>query len=134
MKLIPYVNFAGNCEEALNTYKKILGGKIEIVSRYDNPAMKTPEEYKNKVLHAWFEFDGIYIYASDVFPGRPMPVTGNVALSLEADSVEKGKEIFNALAEGGRVNHPFEKQFWGGWHGNLIDRFGVFWMINGPDN
>lgn len=30
-KLIPYLNFEGNCEEALNYYKDILGGTVEIL-------------------------------------------------------------------------------------------------------
>lgn len=41
VQLIPYLMYAGNCEEALNFYKSILGGNLEIRSRYDNPNMKT---------------------------------------------------------------------------------------------
>ena len=30
MKLIPYINLPGNAEEAINFYKDVFGGKIEI--------------------------------------------------------------------------------------------------------
>ncbi len=132
MKLIPYLNFQGDCEDALNVYKKILNGKLEIVNRYDNPAMKAPEEYKNKILHARLSADNFEIYASDVMPGTPAKdnVRGRVALSLDVSTPEKGKEIFEQLAEKGKVNVPFQKQFWGAWHGNLVDRFGISWMVN----
>ena len=38
----------GDCEEALNFYRDILGGEVTIVNRYDNPAMNAPEDYKNR--------------------------------------------------------------------------------------
>ena len=56
IEMMPYLSFQGNCEEALLFYSDILDGRIEIVSRYDNPAMNTPEDFKNKILHARFSF------------------------------------------------------------------------------
>ena len=130
MKLIPYLNFQGDCEEALNTYKDIFGGKIERVERYDNPAMKAPEDYKTKILHAVFKAGDIEFFASDVFPGKTLEKSGRIGLSLSLDNIENGKKVFSRLSENGKVNVPFEKQFWGAWHGNLIDRFGIYWMVN----
>ena len=46
MKLIPYINLAGNAEEAMNFYKDVFGGKIEI-NRWNemppNPKMPVSE-------------------------------------------------------------------------------------------
>ena len=56
IEMMPYLSFRGNCEEALHFYSEILDGQIEIVSRYDNPAMNAPEDFKNKILHARFSF------------------------------------------------------------------------------
>ena len=128
--LIPYLNFQGNCEEALTAYRKILGGSIEIIERYDNPAMQAPEEYRDKVLHARYRFSDNEVYASDVFPGQTLGDSRNVAMSLSFAELEKAKQAFAQLADGGTVNVPFEKQFWGAWHGNLMDKFGIYWMIN----
>lgn len=132
MKLIPYLYFQGDCEEALNRYKKILNGKLEIVNRYDNPAMKAPEDYKNKILHARLSTEDIEIYASDVMPGKSSKdrVSSNVFLSLDVSNHDKGKELFDRLADGGKIRVPFEKQFWGAWHGNLVDKYGISWMVN----
>lgn len=129
--LIPYLHFEGACEEALNRYQKILGGTVEIMERYDKPEMNAPEEYKNKVLHARFYFGENTIMASDVFPGESAGSgTGDASLSITVDDLEKAGKMFDALAEGGEVGVPFEKQFWGAWHGNLTDRFGIRWMVN----
>lgn len=130
-ELIPYITFDGNCEEALNYYAGILGGTVEIQSRYDNPAMKAPENYRNKVLHARLHFNGLAIYASDGYPGsRAQKSSGDVALSLSFPDVETSKKVFDKLAAGGKVGIPFEKQFWGDWHGNLEDKYGIKWMVN----
>ncbi len=129
--LIPYLHFGGNCEEALNTYKGILGGNVEIRERYDNPEMNAPPDYKDKILHARYYFGENTIMASDVFPGQSTNNgTGDAALSITIDDLDKAKEAFNKLAEKGEIGVPFEKQFWGAWHGNLTDRFGVRWMVN----
>lgn len=130
-QLIPYLNFEGSCEEALNYYAGIFNGTVEIQSRYDNPAMNAPEHYKDKVLHGRLHAGGLTLYASDVFPGSAAHKgSGDVALSLDVADPETGKVIFGRLAEGGKVGVPFEKQFWGDWHGNLADRYGIRWMVN----
>ena len=131
MELIPYLDFNGDCEEALNFYKEILDGRVEVASRYDNPAMKAPEDYKNKILHARLYFGNLMIYASDVMPGKSgSQSAGRIALSLGLRDEVLAKKIFDQLAAGAKIGVPFEKQFWGDWHGNLVDRFGIRWMIN----
>lgn len=129
--IIPYLNFEGNCEEALNFYQSVFGGRVEIQTRYDNPQMEAPENYKNKVLHGRLYFGNLAIYASDIFPGKKAAKnSGDVQLSLDVADIETGKKIFDQLAEGGKVGLAFEKQFWGQWHGNLIDKYGIRWMVN----
>lgn len=128
--LKPYLFFYGNCEEALNTYAKILGGKVEVVNRYDNPAMNAPKDYQNKILHAQLEFRGNSLYACDSFPGQPPEKGSNVSLTIELRDQDEAAKIFEQLAGGGTVHFPFEKQFWGSWHGSLTDRFGIKWNVN----
>ena len=131
MQVIPYFTFAGNCEEALNFYQKALGGSVTIVNRYDNPAMGAPADYHNKVLHARLEFDGGAIYASDILPGKTTKGgSGDVSISLILHNLDKATSIFNSLADGGKIGVPFAKQFWGDYHGNMIDKYGFNWNIN----
>jgi PhnB protein len=129
--LVPYLYFEGTCEEALNFYSKIFNGQVDIESRYDNPAMKAPKEFHDKVLHGSLKFDHYTFLACDILPGEEAKTqTGNVSLSISADNAETGKKIFEQLSKGGKVNMAFEKQFWGAWHGNFTDRYGISWMIN----
>jgi PhnB protein len=131
IKLVPYISFQGNCEEALEFYKNIFNGKITIEQRYDVPEMQAPEEYQDKVLHTSLQFGDNMILACDTFPGQTTKKTsGDVSLSVLIDDHEEGKRIFDALAEGGTIHHAYEKQFWGDWHGNLTDKYGFRWMVN----
>jgi PhnB protein len=131
LEMMPYLSFQGNCEEALHLYKDILEGQIEIVSRYDNPAMNVPAEFKNKILHARFSFGNYMLFASDVMPKKQEEkMTSNIAISLGFHDEEVAKNIFDRLSTGGDIHIPFKKQFWGDWHGNFRDRFGIRWMMN----
>lgn len=129
--LVPYIHFNGDCEEALTHYQKVLGGEVNIVNRYDNPAIKAPQEYQNKILHAEFKFAGNTILASDSMWNNPITRgTGDTSLSITLGSPEEGQKVFDELSAGGEVKFPFKKQFWGAWHGNFTDRFGIRWMVN----
>jgi PhnB protein len=131
IEMMPYLSFQGNCEEALNFYRDILDGRIEIVSRYDNPAMNVPEDFRNKILHARFSFGNNILFASDVMPKKQdEKKAGNIALSLGLHDEATAKDIFDRLSAGGDIHIPFKKQFWGDWHGNFRDRFGIRWMVN----
>lgn len=69
------------------------------------------------------------LMASDAPPGmyaRPHGLHGSIGLS----DVGRAERIFNALAEGGTVQMPFEETFWAFGFGMLVDRFGIPWMIN----
>jgi PhnB protein len=130
MKLVPYLHFQGNCEEALNFYKDIFNGKVEIVSRYNDPNMNAPEDYKDKVLHGVIYFEQYEIMASDSFPGQQLKYGDVASLSLAIDGEAEATRLFNALSAGGQILMPLEKQFWGDFFGHFVDKYGIRWMIN----
>ena len=130
MKLIPYLHFAGNAREVLNFYKDALGGNIVQLGTYGESPMPSDEDYKDKVMHARFVFDGNMIMVSDVFKGQPVSTNGNIQLSVDVDNESKLDEVFNKMAEGGSVTMPLADQFWGAKFGMLQDKFGVSWMFN----
>ncbi|HVV55780.1 MAG TPA: VOC family protein [Mucilaginibacter sp.] len=131
MKLIPYLHFNGNCEEALNNYIEIFGGSGGVTSRFgDAPSFPVPDDYKNKVMHAHLEFDDNVIFMSDCGPGRTIEHGNGIAMSIGLEDEAQTHAIFDRLAEGGQVIMPLEKQFWGDIFGQLIDKYGIRWMLN----
>ena len=130
MKLVPYIHFGGNAREALDFYKNALNADIQQLGTYGESPMPSDEDYKDKVLHARFVFDGNMIMVSDVFKGQPVSTEGNIQLSVDVDDENKLNEVFNKMAEGGTVTMPLADQFWGAKFGMLKDKFGIGWMFN----
>ena len=77
MKMNPYLNYGGNCEQALRSYEKHLGGKILMMSTFsDMPStgIQVPKGMENKVLHARIEIGGMILMASDTPQDRFQPM------------------------------------------------------------
>ena len=131
MQFSPYLLFNGDCAEAFKFYEQLFGGKIEGSSTFaGSPAAEhVPPEWGDKILHAAMTIEGQVIMASDAPPGQYMKPQGlSVAIGLKDSG--KGEQIFNALAEGGTVQMPYQKTFWASGFGMCVDRFGIPWMVN----
>ena len=131
--LKPYLMFNGDCEEALNFYKKCFNGETGYVGRYSDAPMEVTEDYKNKIMHAEFNFWGGSFMASDHMPGAGYTTEGkdgNVHLSLGFDDVQKMETTFEKLKESGKVTMPMQDTFWGSRFGMLQDKFGINWMFS----
>jgi PhnB protein len=70
--------------------------------------------------------------ASDIMEsmGQTLTMGNNFSISVHTESEKEADQIFNGLANGGKVNMPMEKQFWGSYYGMLTDKFGVQWMVS----
>jgi PhnB protein len=130
MEIQPYLSFEGRCDEAIEFYKKAIGAKVEMVMRFkDAPdqSMISPGN-ADKVMHAALRAGDAMLLMSD---GR---CTGSanfhgIALALTATSDADAKRMFDALADGGKVNMPMTKTFFSSNFGMLSDKFGVGWMV-----
>ena len=136
--ILPYLFFNGRCEEAVNFYKKALGGEIEMLMRWkDNPDMPSegcspgmkidPEQ----IMHATLKVGDAILMASDGMPQEKSGFQG-FSISLTARNDAECDRWFNALAEGGQVQMPLGKTFFAQRFGAVADRFGVSWMIIVP--
>ena len=130
MTLIPYVHFEGKAEEALNFYKDVLNGEILMISRYGEAPMPVDDDWKNKLMHARLKFGNSILYVSDGPKNYKSSKDGNIQLSVDVPDQNKIVEVFNKMAEGGKVTMPLAEQFWGAKFGMLQDKFGVGWMFN----
>ena len=134
MKVVPYLNFDGQTEEAMRFYAQALRGELTEIHRFGGmPGMDLPEAHKNRVMHVGLQLaGGQTIMASDTMPGMSPPrVAGNsFSISVHPESRDDADRIFAALSEGGTVTMPLADQFWGDYYGALTDRYGVQWMVN----
>ena len=134
LQLQPYIFFYGRCDEALEFYKRALGGTYEMQRIAGTPmASQMPADFQDKVMHSSFTAPGVAFMASDGREAKTIdPDAGNITLSLGADNLAEGERIFGALAEGGQISMPLQDVFWGGKFGMLVDKFGIEWMMTTP--
>src|SRR5262245_17485101 len=141
MQVQPYLFFEGRTEEAIEFYKKALNAKVDMLMRYKDgpPEMGDGDEIAaqkkrppaDKVMHASFHIGDTQVMASDgMVSGKPS--FQGFSLSVEARDERHAKQLFNALAEGGKVQQPLIKTFFSPAFGMVADRFGVGWMVVVP--
>lgn len=134
-----YLFFNGRCEEAVNFYRKALGAEVTMMMRFkENPepmgdgcgpsGVPIPGE---NIMHASFKIGETEVMASDGMGGGKPEFKG-FSLSLTAASDAEAKRLFDALADGGKVEMPLTKTFYASSFGMLADRFGVSWMVIKP--
>ena len=133
MKVQPYLNFDGRCEEAIEFYKKAVGAEVAMIMRFkENPEPPqpgmTPPGNENKILHSSFRIGDSTVMASD---GRCVgqPSFKGITLSIWAKNEAEANRLFDALADGGQIQMPLAKTFFSPRFGMVADRFGVGWMI-----
>jgi predicted 3-demethylubiquinone-9 3-methyltransferase (glyoxalase superfamily) len=118
-KIIPFLWFNGNAEEAVNFYVSIFKqSKITNVSRYGEAGPGEP----GAAMVVEFELEGQDFMAinggdAEQNPGGPYP--GSVALYVDCETQADVDRVYDALSHGGR-----ELQC--GW---VSDKYGVTWNI-----
>jgi PhnB protein len=133
MPVAAYLNFDGNCREAVEFYGQVFGSQPHIMT-YGNspqsPDFPMPEEAKDRVLHARVDICGSTVMFSDIFPGMLYTQGNNISLAVMSDNLEDLKGYYNQLKEGGRVQMELQETFWSKCYGTLVDRFGIHWQIS----
>ena len=130
MKLHTYLNYGGNCAQALRFYERHLGGKITMMMTHGqmpNAGQVSPE-LKDTILHARITIGGTDIMASDVPPARYQPMR-SAYLSLALDSSEEAERIYALLSEGAEIFMPMQETFFAFRFAMLRDKFGTSWML-----
>ena len=131
-QLQPYLNFNGNCEEAMKFYQSVLGGELQIsrFADYESPEMPVQEDQRQKVMHSTLQNKGLTFMASDAMNERAASVGNNITLSVAGTETELLTKFFNGLSEGGTNITPLAQQVWGDTFGMFTDKFGINWMFN----
>ncbi len=132
VRLNPYLSFRGDARAALEFYRDVFGGELEISTFEgfgDMPGLT--EEEKTNVMHGMLVTpNGLTIMAADTPSAMPYNPGDTITVSVSGDELEVLTGYWNALSDGGAVAAPFERAPWGDTFGMCTDRFGVPWMIN----
>jgi PhnB protein len=123
----PYLTFNGNCREAMEFYRSVLGGDLTVNTFGEfggDPAIA------DKVMHATLLGGKGTLMASDTAPGMPFDPGNTMTISVSGAAGDGLEEVWSKVSDGGQVFVPFEKQMWGDTFGQCVDKYGVPWMVN----
>lgn len=127
-QLNPYIMYDGNARQAMEFYREVFGGELEMGTAAEfgssDPAAA------DKIMHAKLETpQGYVLNAWDAPEGMPYQQGNNVSIYIGGNDT-KLRTYFEKLSTGGTVTMPLETQAWGDEAGSLIDQFGITWMFN----
>jgi PhnB protein len=129
-RVTPYLRFDGDCAEAMKFYKSCFGGDLSVMTVAESPmAGRLPGVDAKNVFHASLTSGSIELLGSDMVP-EGLTRGNSTALALQCASEQELRTHFSKLSAGGKVNYPVDKAVWGALYGQLVDKFGVEWMLN----
>ncbi len=124
----PYFFFKGNCKEAMEFYKSVFGGELEIQTMGEAPkGMQAPGSSPSDIMHASLK-GPVNLMASD--SNTASDKASKVEISIGGTEEADMRKVFDSLSEGGKVRMPLSKQFWGDIFGMTTDKYGIDWMMN----
>ncbi|WP_232939050.1 VOC family protein [Exiguobacterium aurantiacum] len=134
MPINPYLNFNGDCRDAVLFYADVFGEPApEIMTFAAQPGPDgepVPDELADLVLHARLSVHGTSLMFSDAMPDGPVTFGQNITLAVVTDDLEAIRREFEALSDEGRVLMPLQETFWSKAYGMVEDRFGVQWQFS----
>lgn len=132
MQLTTYLSFDGDCRQAFEFYHATLGGKITDMMIFgDHPGCEgLTEQDRDKIMHARYELDGFALMGTDATHLYPYKGIAGAHVVVSLNDPAEAKRIYDALADGGKIEMPLQETFWALAYGIVSDRFGVPWMIN----
>jgi PhnB protein len=127
-----YLNFDGNCREAMTFYAKCLEAEPNFTPFSAGPPeiVAAAGTAPDRILHAELASGPVVLMASDTLPGMVFRPGNNFSISISCDSLAEMERLFVAFSEKGNVIMPMHDAFWGGRFGMLTDQFGIRWMFS----
>jgi PhnB protein len=126
MNLEVYLYFQGNCQEAMEFYKSVFGGQLDMQKFSEVPG--TDAEHPDWIMHASLHDGDVKLMASD--SNKASDKAAKIELCLVGADDAKLRKAFDGLTDGGKVLMPLEKQSWGDVYGKVTDKYNIDWAFN----
>jgi PhnB protein len=131
-RLNPYLGFRDNARQAMEFYRSVFGGELNLSTFGEFQASEDPAE-QDKIMHGQLETPGgLVLMGSDTPNVMGYNPGDNYSVSLSG-GVEDDAELtgyWEKLVDGGTVAMPLDVAPWGDKFGMCTDKFGVAWLVN----
>jgi PhnB protein len=123
----PYLLLPGTARAALTFYGEVFGCKVQLhtfaeLNRTDGPA--------DAIAHGYLSEGPVALFAADTAGDEPPFRCEGMMLSLLGTAPPATlREWFIGLSEDGRVVDELQTRPWGDTDGQVVDRYGLHWLI-----
>ncbi len=128
MELSSYISFTGQAREAMEFYRDVFGGELEM-NTFGEFGMEG--DIADQIMHASLHLPtGQTLMGSDTPPGMEYSDGKRVRMIVHGEDEGVLRGYWDGLVVGGSVETPLDKQMWGDIYGACTDKYGVEWMMN----
>jgi len=133
MQFEVFINFDGNCREAIEFYAKVFKKEVCNLMTYGeappDPNYTVSETDKDRIMYAGIDFENMHAMFMDLPSNAPFIKGNNINPTLSMEDKEEVTRLFNELKEGGKVEMELQKAFFSELYGMVTDKFGISWQI-----
>lgn len=123
----PYLHLPGTAREALTFYSSVFGGDVELHTFAEFQRTDGPPD---AIAHGYLVAGPVTLFAADAAGDeRPFRCEGLMLSLLGTAAPATMRGWFEGLADGGRVVDDLQTRPWGASDGQVVDRYGLHWLI-----
>lgn len=133
MKFELFINFNGDCREAVEFYAKIFNSEVRNLMTFGqapaDPDYPIKDSEKELIMYAEVRIGDKDIIFMDMSSDYPITVGNNISPTINASTKEEINHLFDLLKEGGKVSMSPQKTFFSEWYAMVEDKFGIVWQL-----
>ena len=123
----PYVHFPGTARAALTFYGEVFGCAVQLHTFAEFNRDYGPAD---AIAHGYLAGGPVALFGADVSGDQPSFQSEGMMLALLGTAAPATlRNWFSRLGEGGRVVDDLQTRPWGASDGQVIDRYGLHWLI-----
>ena len=127
-----FLNFDGDCREAINFYAEVFRLEVptHIMTYGETPDGNLAEGSEDRIVYASLPIFGCNVMFSDCPAGSHYVKGTNITLTLGTSDEAEITRIYNALSKGGEVQMPLGKTFFSELYAMVTDKFDITWQLS----
>lgn len=133
MRLEMFINFDGNCREAVEFYATVFQSEVGNLMTYSDvpsdSAHPISEADKDRIMYAGISIGSMTLMFMDMPSDFPLTKGDNINPTVSTDNKDEAARIFNELKDGGEVYMELGQTFFSELYGMVKDKYGVIWHI-----
>lgn len=133
-----FVNFNGNCREAVNFYATVFDAEIPQFITFDETQVPDGQQIldasERLIMYTELMVEGDNLRFCDASSGNKFIIGNNISLTIISEDVEKTTTYFNRMKENGTVEMDLQETYWSKCFGSVKDKYDVIWQFDTQEN